>query len=263
MKRLLTILSLTALALHGPPAWADTWSGSTPGTGVFHAPTVTNGAGGSSAIDFFYRSDGSPDWRICTSPWGYATTYFDAPCEQFQRGETFGGAYQKPTSLGQAGWLSADWYTYTTAESYGIDDRLFGVTYLSADRQRLAQSLTRTVIATDRPRPMAEFQPWHSRIYWNPAEPGTGVTLDFQGSSVFIGFFGYASSGQAEWRIATGGMITQTMASLPFQRCTEGEGCVSEGTVTVRLLAVVTDAGTSNEIDVTYPNGVTKRYQQY
>lgn len=253
-----------AVAAHSPPASADTWNESSPNTGMFHAlknPTT----GETAVVRFFYRSDGTPNWEICEADMDNSTTEFNSACQQFTNGQSFGGAYQAPTGLGVSSRMSIDWASYTDGQYYAGDDRDFGVLLLATDRARLSIQLSRTVIKAGRPQPFSTLRPWQGMLWHNPDEPGTGMSLDFQDTNVMALFYGYA--GQAEWRLATGAMTSDTLATLPFQRCTRitesGAECVTDGgNVSIELVTLAGNP-TRYRVTVTFPNGVAKTFQPY
>ena len=41
-------------------------------------------------------------------------------------------------------------------------------------------------------------------FYWNPAEPGTGLFIETQGSTIVVTLYRYDESGKAVWYMATG-----------------------------------------------------------
>jgi subtilisin len=138
---------------------------------------------------YLYEDGGRASWYISTGPMAGAS--YSGSLQFFGNGQPLAGSYRSPTFLGSPGTMSLQFNTTRTATlawpggTVPIQRYPFGPNGPDTPRQ--------------------PFQP-ENGWWWNPAESGTGYTIEIQGTQMFMATFLYRSDGSAVWYLANGSM---------------------------------------------------------
>ena len=164
------------------------WNAAESGRGFF---VEKNGANVFMA-GFQYDTTGRASWF--TSQGAVASSKTFAPMSMFANGQTLTGAYQPPQALASPGSVGLT-FTASTAATMSWPG---GTTQLARFPFAGAQ-----VVA---PQSGAPESGW----WWNPAEPGRGYAIEFQGNAIFVCGFMYDGAGNPVWYLINGTMATPT-----------------------------------------------------
>lgn len=261
---------LIAVAL-ASPASAFTWSSTVAGTGIFYDLTEV-GTGKTTALRFFYDpADGHSNWEICSFDNDGITTAFDATCSRYSNGQPFAGTYKAPTFVGNTT-LSIRWGDARNGD-FLTEDR---ATYASMKlpwESTAGQALSRTIIAAGvggGPAPRNPLVSWVApdAIYWNPDQPGSGMTFEIQHSSAMFLFFTYGTDSRAKFLVSTGAMTSASTYSGSLDECTKlpsatNATCTPVGTMTAQMSVDPMPFSRPERITVTPSFGSAFTYRRY
>ena len=155
---------------------------------------------------FTYGSDGQPVWYIAI---GAVTgrNRFSGDLIAYGGGQTLGGGYRAPTTLGSVGTVSL---LFTT------DAR--GTLTIGSD----SVALERFEFATGGLFVGSAGATPQSGWWWSPAESGRGYFLEIQNGSVFFAAFLYGDDGVGRWYIASGAMTSGSLFEATLTACAGG-----------------------------------------
>ncbi len=167
------------------PGWW--WNPAEPGRGF--AIEVRNGNLFFAA--YLYDEAGRASWTLSTGPMSSGSTY-SGGLQSFGDGQALFGGYRPPTFLGSPGALSLQFTGARTATMFWPGG--------AVPLQRFPFGSN----GVDTPRQPFQLE---SGWWWNPAESGTGYTIEVQGNQMFMAAFMYRSDGTAVWYMANGAML--------------------------------------------------------
>jgi subtilisin len=176
--------AIDGVAFAPEPGWW--WNPAEPGRGF--AIEVHNGNLFFAA--YLYEADGRASWTISTGP--MAGTSYSGSLQSFANGQSLASGYRAPSFIGSPGGMSLQFTGTRTATltwpggTVPLQRYPFGPNGVDSPRQ--------------------PFQP-ESGWWWNPAESGTGYTIEVQGNQMFMATFLYRSDGSPVWYLANGTMI--------------------------------------------------------
>jgi len=139
---------------------------------------------------FLYDSQGRPIWLVSggasTDPYNYSGTLFSK-----LKGQTLFGPYVAPGPANIAGAVNVRF----------SDDERGTITWPDGSTTAIERMIVGTVDDVERP---------HSGWWWNPAEDGSGYSIEMQGDTlVFVGY-AYADDGTPAWYLSAGRMSSAT-----------------------------------------------------
>jgi DNA-binding beta-propeller fold protein YncE len=142
---------------------------------------------------FLYAEDASPTWYLASGAHagGYAATL-----DQYAGGQTLSGAFKPATLRGSAGSVRAVYF----GPSNGTLVWPGGTTAIQ--RYEFAAG----GLASGPASGMPETGWW-----WNPAEPGRGVFLEVQGTTLFLAMFLYDDRGEPVWYSSQNAMTSTSL----------------------------------------------------
>ena len=104
--------------------------------------------------------------------------------------------------------------------------------------------------------------------YWDPTKPGSGITIEGLGNSMYMVAFGYDASGHAQWTAAQGSSLSpQFYVVAPPVLYANGQSLT--GGYRMPMAAsqpfgtVVFQQTAPHMLNVTYPNGVSTNYLRF
>ncbi len=155
---------------------------------------------------FTYGSDGQPVWYMAI---GAVTSRnrFSGDLIAYAGGQTLGGSYRAPTTLGSVGTVEL---VFTT------DAR--GTLTIGSD----SVALERFEFATNGLFVGSAGATPQSGWWWSPAESGRGYFLEIQNGSLFFSAFLYGDDGVGRWYIASGAMTSGTLFEATLTACAGG-----------------------------------------
>lgn len=155
---------------------------------------------------FTYGSDGQPVWYMAI---GAVTgrNRFTGDLIAYAGGQTLGGSYRAPTTLGSVGTVEL---VFTT------DAR--GTLTIGGDNV----AIERFEFATNGLFVGSAGATPQSGWWWSPEESGRGYFLEIQNGSLFFSAFLYGDDGVGRWYIASGAMTSGTLFEATLTACAGG-----------------------------------------
>lgn len=189
----LFVSSCMASAVLAAPQTGWWWNPAESGRGFF----VESRDGITFIGAYLYESDGHATWLVAGSP--NADPYnFTGDLYNLSNGQTLYGNYVVPGPTNTVGKLTAQF----TDDTHGTITWPGGT--VAVERQMFDNT-------------KAAFQP-HSGWWWNPAEGGSGYSVEVQGKNIFIVGFMYDDAGRAVWYFSAGPMSSDnTFSSAVLQ----------------------------------------------
>lgn len=195
---------------------------------------------------FDYAADGSPLWKVASEP-AIGTGHFAGRLEQYANGQGLNDTYRAPVLTGTASQTALS----VSGQMSGSMTSPIGVT--AVQRFEFVSGAATTGQVAGYPE---------TGWWFNPSEPGRGLFLEVQGTSMFAVIFAYATSGQATWYLAQGEMTSPTAFSASLEVCvvalgTSSASC-SSGSDRVALAFTSTLAGS-----LAFPDGTSVPIERF
>jgi hypothetical protein len=178
------------------------WSPSRPGTGWAIEVAVDR----VMLAGFTYGSDGLPVWYLALGSIS-SRNRFSGDLVAYAGGQTLGGSYRAPVTLGSIGTVSL---VFTTDARGTLS---FGADSIAIERFEFGTSGLFLGNAGAVPQ---------SGWWWSPAESGRGYFLEIQNGRLFLAAFLYGDDGVGRWYIATGTMTSGMLFEAVLTRCAGG-----------------------------------------
>ena len=151
---------------------------------------------------YFYADDGRARWLVAGGP-NSDPYHYRGRLLEYHGGQTLLGPYVAPAPPVDAGAISIDF----------SDDRHGTMSWPGG-----TVSIQREIFDSGQ----AVFQP-QSGWWWNPAESGSGYSIEVQGANLFLVGFMYDSGGNPVWNFSAGPMATPTTYSGSLLRFADGQ----------------------------------------
>jgi hypothetical protein len=162
---------------------------------------------------FTYGSDGLPVWSLAL---GSVTSRnrFSGDLIAYGDGQTLGGSYRAPVTLGSVGTVSL---AFTTDARGTLS---FGSDSIALERFEFGTSGLFLGSAGATPQ---------SGWWWSPAESGRGYFLEIQNGSLFLAAFLYGDDGVGRWYIASATMTSSMVFEAVLTACAGGPTLTGSG----------------------------------
>ena len=136
---------------------------------------------------------------------------------------------------------------------------------------RLLAGLTSLCLATVFATTPAQAYTPESGIWWNPAEPGSGYTIEIQDNLMVLSYYGGDSQGRSTWYTAVGFLTGNALLNHTGLDLTIGSqcaGCPYTGSPNVQqgaggTVRVAFDANDETKATLTWGNGRSVRIERY
>jgi len=151
---------------------------------------------------YVYADDGRARWLVAGGP-NADPYHFSGRLSEYHGGQTLLGPYVAPAAPVDAGAISIDF----------ADDRHGTISWPGG-----TVSIQREIFDTGQ----AVFQP-QSGWWWNPAESGSGYSIEVQGGNLFLVGFMYDGAGNPVWYFSAGPMKTPAAYSGSLLRFADGQ----------------------------------------
>ncbi len=171
---------------------------------------------------YFYEDDGHAKWLVAggdnADPYHYT-----GPLYAQSSGQSLYGTYSTPSAPAGAGMVTAAF----------SDDTHGTITWPGG-----TISIVRYSFGTGTP----DFQPF-TGWWWNPAESGSGYSVELQGDTIFIVGYMYETDGRPVWYLSAGKMSSPSTYSGPLLQFANGQTMAGpyqppSASVTVGMLGV-------------------------
>jgi hypothetical protein len=162
---------------------------------------------------FTYGSDGLPVWSLAL---GSVTSRnrFSGDLIAYGDGQTLGGSYRAPVTLGSVGTVSL---AFTTDARGTLS---FGSDSIALERFEFGTSGLFLGSAGATPQ---------SGWWWSPAESGRGYFLEIQNGDLFLAAFLYGDDGVGRWYIASATMTSAMVFEAVLTACAGGPTLTGNG----------------------------------
>ncbi|MBI1778589.1 MAG: hypothetical protein HYR63_24885 [Proteobacteria bacterium] len=230
------------LGLTAPPKPLQTgwwWNANEPGRGYFIE--VMNGRLFMATLG--YADDGSPTWRIASGPMTTASS-FSGQLVSVSGGSPIAGQNRAPTSSSALGTITINF----------IDTGNAQLTTPWGTR-----TITRFSFVTDGVLSGPPGTPYpENGFWWNATEPGIGVVVEVQGSTMMMAVLDYNTAGQATWSFATNTMIVPLLFAAVSNVVTGGPPDTSVWRPVAGAISgpeYVLEVKAANSMVITFANG--------
>jgi hypothetical protein len=179
-------LSLSPLAVVAEPQNGWWWNPNESGRGYFIEMT----GGVFYLAGYFYDNSGRATWASAS---GAVTDLYSisGTLQSYRNGQSMFGAYRRPDAAVDVGTISIAFK----------DDSHGTMTWPGGTVTIERQIFDTDAVPIDLPK---------TGWWWNPAESGSGYSVEIQGTTVFVVAFMYDESGNPIWYLTAGGMDSPT-----------------------------------------------------
>jgi len=195
---LVCLLALRAGVAAADPQVGWWWNPNESGRGFF----IESQGGIFYLATYLYADDGRARWLVSGGP-NADSLHYAGRLQEFHGGQTLFGPYALPTGPADVGAIAVDF----------ADDTHATVTWPGGVVQ-----IERDIFGA----PPADYQP-ESGWWWNPAESGSGYSIEVQGDNLFFVGFMYDGAGNPVWYFSAGPMSTPTTYSGTLQQFANGQ----------------------------------------
>lgn len=191
------------IAMHATLACADPqvgwwWNPAESGRGFF----IESQGGIFYMAAYVYADDGRARWLVAGGP-NADPNHFSGRLSEYGNGQTLFGTYAAPSAPVDVGAITVDF----SDDTHGTLTWPGGVV-----------PIEREIFGTG----PATYQP-ESGWWWNPAESGSGYSIEVQGSNLFFVGFMYDGAGKPVWYYSAGPMKSPTKYAGTLQQYADGQ----------------------------------------
>lgn len=155
---------------------------------------------------YLYADDGRARWLVSGGP-NADPKHWAGRLQEFHGGQTLFGPYALPSGPADVGAIAVDF----------VDDTHGTITWAGGVVQ-----IERDIFGV----PPATYQP-ESGWWWNPAESGSGYSIEVQGGNLFFVGFMYDAAGNPVWYFSAGPMSSPTTYTGTLQQFANGQTLTS------------------------------------
>ena len=192
------LLALCAGMARADPQVGWWWNPDESGRGFF----IESQNGTFYLATYLYADDGRARWLVSGGP-NADPNHWAGRLQEFRGGQTLFGSYALPSGPADVGAIAVDFADAT----HGTITWPGGVVAIERD-----------LFGT----PPAMYQP-ESGWWWNPAESGSGYSIEVQGGNLFFVGFMYDAASNPVWYFSAGPMSTPTTYSGALQQFANGQ----------------------------------------
>ena len=192
------LLALCAGLAQADPQVGWWWNPNESGRGFF----IESQNGIFYLATYLYADDGRARWLVSGGP-NADPNHWAGRLQEFHGGQTLFGPYALPSGPSDVGPIAVDF----------ADDTHGTITWPGGVVQ-----IERDMFGT----PPANYQP-ESGWWWNPAESGSGYSIEVQGGNLFFVGFMYDAAGNPVWYFSAGPMTTPTTYTGTLQQFANGQ----------------------------------------